>query len=133
MAWDTDLFTCSQEVCKGLAFAKVRRRARRTTLTDAPQRYARALLASLETLEYALRRDVATEVLDAREAEEIRRAEREQTARSITQLRRLERPRHAGPATPPARPHPDRPRTCPTSATRRRRISTRRARVPTAA
>ena len=53
MAWDTDLFSCSREVCKGLAFAEVRRRARRTTLADAPQRYARALLDSLETLEYA--------------------------------------------------------------------------------
>jgi hypothetical protein len=103
MAWDADLRSCSREVCKGLAFAEVRRRARRMRLEEAPQRYVRALLASLETLEYALARDVEAEVLDAREAETIRRSEREETARTITQLRRLERPRYATRAPAAAR------------------------------
>jgi hypothetical protein len=51
----------------------------------------KALLASLASIEYALRLDSAAEVLEESEVRQIHDFEREQTAHVLGELRRLER------------------------------------------
>jgi hypothetical protein len=51
----------------------------------------KALLASLESIEYALRLDSAAEVLEESEVRQIDDSERKQTAHVLGELRRLER------------------------------------------
>jgi hypothetical protein len=51
----------------------------------------KALLASLESIEYALRLDSAAEVLEESEVRQIDDFEREQTAHVLGELRKLER------------------------------------------
>lgn len=90
--WDVDLFTCDREVCKSLAFAEVRRRHGNGLHEPPPeQRLAHALLASLDTLDYVLRRDVGAELLEPSEAARMRYGDRRETALLLSELRELAR------------------------------------------
>ena len=110
VVWDSDLFTCSSELCKTLAFAEVRRRHRSAGHIAPEKQLARALLTSLDTLEYALRRDEKAGLLDANALAKIRSRERQETASLLSNLRDLERrypePDTAQPAVPQSRPDP---------------------------
>lgn len=110
VVWDTDLFSCNQEVCKTLAFAEVRRRHRNGGYVAPEKRLAKAILTAFDTLEYAVQRDERAELLPPREADAIRSRERQQTAYLLSELRELER-RYPEPAEPPApAPSPPNPR-----------------------
>jgi hypothetical protein len=101
VVWDVDLFTCDREVCKSLAFAEVRRRHRDGRLQAPPEkRLAQALLTSLDTLDYAIRRDESAELLEPAEAGRLRDRERRQTALLLSEIRELAR-RYPPPATAP--------------------------------
>jgi DNA-binding transcriptional ArsR family regulator len=90
VVWDVDLFSCDREVCKSLAFAEVRRRHRDRRRAALPEtRLAQALLTSLDTLDYALRRDENAGLLEAPEAARLREGERRRTARLLSELREL--------------------------------------------
>jgi hypothetical protein len=91
VVWDVDLFTCGREVCKSLAFAEVRRRHREGRAPLPEKRLAAALLAALDTFDYALREDEHGDVLTRPEAERIRNRERQETAWLLSELRELER------------------------------------------
>jgi hypothetical protein len=108
--WDVDLFSCDREVCKSLAFAEVRRRHRDRRRDELPEaRLARALLTSLDTLDYALRRDENAGLLEAPEATRLRDSERRGTALLLSELRELARrypPLAHVPEPAPAPPDP---------------------------
>jgi hypothetical protein len=109
VVWDVDLFSCGREVCKSLAFAEVRRRHRdRRRDADPETRLAQALLTSLDTLDYALRRDENAGLLEAAEAARLRDGERRRTALLLSELRELAK-RYPPPARVPelAPPLPD--------------------------
>ena len=90
IVWDTDLFSCSHEVCESLAFAEVRRRNKDGG--PAPEKqFAKALLTSLATLEYELRLDDDAELLEESEVKQIDEFEREETAHVLGELHKLER------------------------------------------
>jgi hypothetical protein len=90
VVWDVDLFSCNREVCESLAFAEVRRRNRNGRPLPEKQ-LAKALLTSLETLEYALHLDADAEVLEEPEVREMDELEREETAHVLAELHKLER------------------------------------------
>jgi hypothetical protein len=88
--WDVDLFSCGRDICESLAFAEVRRRNGNGPPMPEKQ-LAKALLTSLDTLEYALRLDRDAEVLEESEVRQIDEAERRETAHVLAELRKLER------------------------------------------
>lgn len=90
VVWDVDLFSCNREVCESLAFAEVRKRNRNGRPVPEKQ-FAKALLSSLDTLEYGLRLDTGAELLEEAEARAIDEFEREQTAHVLGELHKLER------------------------------------------
>jgi hypothetical protein len=90
VVWDVDLFSCGREVCESLAFAEVRRRNKNGRPMPEKQ-LAKALLASLDTIEYALRLDRDAEVLEESEVRRIDECEREETAHVLAELHKLER------------------------------------------
>lgn len=111
VVWDVDLFTCGREVCKSLAFAEVRRRHREGRAPLPEKRLAAALLAALDTFDYALREDERGDVLTRSEAERIRNRERQETAWLLSELRELERrypslPKDVEQEPAPRRPNP---------------------------
>lgn len=108
VVWDRDLFTCGREVCKALAFAEVRRRHHDGTHELPERRLARALLASFDTFDYAVRLDQHAELLKEAEGEKLRASEREKTALLLSELRDLSRryPAAAAPAQP-SEPEPE--------------------------
>jgi hypothetical protein len=110
VVWDVDLFSCDREVCKSLAFAEVRRRHHDGQHAAPPEkRLAEALLSSLDTLDYALRRDESAKLLEPAEAALLRDRERRKTALLLSELRELSR-RYPPPVEVPepvaARPDP---------------------------
>ena len=90
VVWDVDLFSCGRETCESLAFAEVRRRNRNGRPIPEKQ-LAKALLTSLDTIEYALRLDCDAEVLEKSEARQMDEIEREETAHVLAELHKLER------------------------------------------
>jgi hypothetical protein len=90
VVWDVDLFSCGREVCESLAFAEVRRRNRNSRPMPEKQ-LAKALLTSLDTLEYALHLDGDAELLEESEVRQIDESEREETAHVLAELHKLER------------------------------------------
>jgi len=90
VVWDVDLFSCGREVCESLAFAEVRRRNRNGRPMPEKQ-LAKALLTSLDTLEYALRLDGDAEVLEESEVKQMDEFERRETAHVLAELHKLER------------------------------------------
>lgn len=97
VVWDTDLCTCTEEMCKTLAFAEVRRRHRDGQGPLPEERLANALLDALGTLEYTIGRDEELDVVGANDAQRMRDRERQETAWLLSDLRRLER-RYPAPA-----------------------------------
>jgi hypothetical protein len=92
VVWDVDLFSCDHEVCKSLGFAEVRRRHRDARRPPPPEsRLAQALLTSLDTLDYAIRRDESAELLEPTEARRLRDDERRRTALLLSEIRELAR------------------------------------------
>jgi hypothetical protein len=91
VVWDTDLFTCGREVCKSLAFADVRRRHRNGAAPLPERRLAAALLAALDTFDYALHEDERADAISSQEADRLRSHERQETAWLLSELRELER------------------------------------------
>jgi len=91
VVWDTDLFTCGREVCKSLAFAEVRRRHRNGAAPLPEKRLAAALLAALDTFDYALHEDERADAISSQEADRLRSHERQETAWLLSELRELER------------------------------------------
>lgn len=91
VVWDADLFTCGREVCKSLAFAEVRRRHRDGEAPLPEKRLAAALLAGLDTFDYALHEDESAGVVAHAEAERLSNRERQETAWLLSELRALER------------------------------------------
>jgi hypothetical protein len=90
VVWDVDLFSCGREVCESLAFAEVRRRNRNGRPMPEKQ-LAKALLTSLDTIEYALHLDRDAEVLEESKMRQMDELEREGTAHVLAELHKLER------------------------------------------
>jgi hypothetical protein len=91
VVWDPDLFTCSREVCKSLAFAEVRRRHRDGAAPLPEKRLAAALLGALDTFDRALHEDERADAISSQEADRLRSRERQETAWLLSELRELER------------------------------------------
>jgi hypothetical protein len=90
VVWDVDLFSCGREVCESLAFAEVRRRNKNGRAIPEKE-LAKALLTSLDTLEYALHLDRDAEVLEESEVKQMDELERKETAHVLAELHKLER------------------------------------------
>jgi len=90
VVWDVDLFSCGREVCESLAFAEVRRRNRNGRPMPEKQ-LAKALVASLDTLEYALQLDGDAELYEQSELRQMDERERKETAHVLAELHKLER------------------------------------------
>lgn len=123
IAWDTDLRTCNEEICKTLAFAQVRRWHPDEGVPLPETQLAHALLAALDTLDYTIGRDEQLEVVGKTDAQRMRDRERQETAWLLSDLRNLSR-RYPAPA------RPREPRRIPRSNPRFRRFVRRGRTVP---
>jgi hypothetical protein len=91
VSWDVDLFSCTREVCKALAYGEVKRRAHAGN-GKPEKKLERALVNALTTFEHELRLDRDAELLAPTAARRMDEHEREETSRVIGQLHELLRP-----------------------------------------